>query len=499
MKRPLPFVVILLAFVCLSIGYVINTPYRTGGIVIFQGGAESKDIGAPDERQHANFVARLLEGKGLPVLDPADLELYENYQAHQPPLYYFAAAAFSKIVGADPKSPETGGRLRFLSTLFGLGTLVGLYFLIRWGEGKEEIALAGMSIGLMPMFVGLSSAVSNDPLLYLCITWSVALAVKAMKQGGDWKSLVALGIVTAAAFTTKTTSLALIPVLITGLALAWKSDKGQKLVIGGGLALALVLASPVWLRNMSLYGDPFALKVFQSSFGGSAQASMFIEAGGALSYWTQWVAWWTTRSLIGVFGYMDIYLFESLGRNPDGSQKFDQIYLALAFVFGVILLLGALADKLPKSGPQMREDDDEEDQKAAGFQWPLVVLGVVVLLLFIQFNRTYFQGQGRYLYPALPFFAWLWGRGLEAALRNRGISWAVGAAVLVGLNLLFLSQLGPAFAKRTAVPVSSMGSRYTEPFHGPSLGENALLLPQTRHEMSSRRGEHLRRHLSKTS
>lgn len=495
MKRPLPFVVILLAFVCLSIGYVINTPYRTGGIVIFQGGAESKDIGAPDERQHANFVARLLEGKGLPVLDPADPELYENYQAHQPPLYYFAAAGFSRIVGADPKSPETGGRLRFLSTLFGLGTLVGLYFLIRWGEGKEEIALAGMSIGLMPMFVGLSSAVSNDPLLYLCITWSVALAVRAIKQGGDWKSLVALGVVTAAAFATKTTSLALIPVLITGLALTWKSDKGQKLVIGGGLALALVLASPVWLRNMSLYGDPFALKVFQSSFGGSAQASMFIEAGGALSYWTQWVAWWTTRSLIGVFGYMDIYLFESLGRNPNGSQKFDQIYLALAFIFGFVLLLGTIAPKLAIN--QQRREDEEEG--APGFHWLLVVLGVVVLLLFIQFNRTYFQGQGRYLYPALPLFAWLWGRGLEAALRNRGISWAVGAAVLVGLNLLFLSQLGPAFAKRTAVPVSSLGSRYTASFHGPSLGENALLLPQTRYEMSGRRGEHLRRILSKTA
>lgn len=496
MKRPLPFVAILLAFVCLSIGYVINTPYRTGGIVIFQGGAESKDIGAPDERQHANFVARLLEGKGLPVLDPADPELYENYQAHQPPLYYFAAAGFSKIVGADPKSPETGGRLRFLSTLFGLGTLVGLYFLIRWGEGKEEIALAGMSIGLMPMFIGLNSAVSNDPLLYLCITWSVALAVKAMKQGGDWKSLVALGLVTAAAFATKTTSLALIPVLITALALAWKSDKGQKLVIGGGLALALVLASPVWLRNMSLYGDPFALKVFQSSFGGSAQASMFIEAGGALSYWTQWVAWWTTRSLIGVFGYMDVYLFESLGRNPSGTQKFDQIYLALAFIFGFILLLGTIAPKLALKQPS--RDEDEEEEKTPQFHWLLVVLGVVVLLLFIQFNRTYFQGQGRYLYPALPLFAWLWGRGLEAAMRNRGISWAVGAAALVGLNILFLTQLGPAFAKRTAIPVSSLQGRYTLASNGSTFGEDAFLLPQARHEVPRGRGGYLQRNVSET-
>ncbi len=485
MKRPLPFVVILLAFLCLSIGYVINTPYRTGGIVVFQGGAESKDIGAPDERQHANFVARLLEGKGLPVLDPRDPELYENYQAHQPPLYYFAASAFSRMVGADPQGADTGIRLRFLSTLFGLGTLAGLYFLIRWCEGKEEAALAGMSLGLMPMFVGLNSAVSNDPLLYLCITWSVALAVKAMRQGGDWKDLALLGVVTGAAFATKTTSLALIPVLVTVLALGWKSDKGQKLVIGGGLVLALLLASPVWLRNMSLYGDPFALKVFQSSFGGTAQASMFIEAGGAFAYWTQWVGWWTTRSLIGVFGYMDIFLFESLGRNPDGSQKFDQIYLALAFIFGIVLLAGAVADRLPKRGPTT-EDEDDEEGKTSGAQWPLIVLGLVVLLLFIQFNRTYFQGQGRYLYPALPLFAWLWGRGIEGLLRNRGIGWGVSTAVLVGLNLLFLSQLGAAFAKRTAVQVSSLQHRYTHVSNGSTFGEDAFLLHQARHEVSSR-------------
>lgn len=471
-KRPLPFIVILLAFLCLALGFAFNTPYRTEGRLIFQQGV-SKDIGAPDERQHANYVKRLMEGKSLPILDPEDPELYENYQAHQPPLYYYLAAGFGAVSGADPADPQSGSRLRFLSVILGMAAVTGIYFLVKWADGRDEVAWAAMTLGLMPMFLGLSSAVSNDPLLYAAITWTCALVVRAMKQGGAWKDLAVLGLVAAVAFGSKTTSLALIPVLLTALALTWKEPKGQKLVIGGGLLLALALASPIWLRNMSLYGDPFALKVFQASFTGSAQASTFIESFGAAGYWTQWVAWWTVRSLIGVFGYMDIYLFETLGQ-----AKFNQIYLALAFLFGIILALGLVPAK--SSREEEEEDDSEPHPKAL---WPLAVLGIVVLLLFIQFNRTYFQGQGRYLYPALPLLALFWGRGLVFAFKGRPGAWIAGAAILGGLSLLFLSQLPQSFKVRTASPSSEVSHRYNQPSNGTSSGELPLLLAEARHEM----------------
>lgn len=470
-KRPLPFIVILLAFFCLAVGFVLNTPYRTEGRLIFQQGT-SKDIGAPDERQHANFVKRLLEGKGLPVLDPQDPELYENYQAHQPPLYYFLAAGFCKVTGADPTDPQSGNRLRFLSVILGMATLAGIYFLVRWAEGRDETAWAAMTLGLMPMFLGLNSAVSNDPLLYAAIVWTCALAIKAMKQGGSWKELLLLGVAAAAAFGSKTTSLALIPVLLTALALTWRHERGQKLVIGGGLVLALILASPIWLRNMSLYGDPFALKVFQASFTGSAQASTFIESFGAVGYWTQWVAWWTVRSLIGVFGYMDIYLFEALGQ-----AKFNQIYLALAFLFGIILVLGLVPGRKDQS------QEDEETEPTPRALWILAVLGIVVLLLFIQFNRTYFQGQGRYLYPAMPLLALLWGRGLVFGFKGRAGAWIAGAAVLGGLSLLFLTQLPQSFKVREGSPVPQVSHRYNLPSDGSSSGELSLLLTEARHEV----------------
>jgi len=470
-KRPLPFIVILLAFCSLAVGYVFSTPYRTEGRLIFQQGS-SKDIGAPDERQHANYVKRLMEGKGLPVLDPQDPELYENYQAHQPPLYYFLAAGFSIVTGADPTDPQSGAKLRFLSVILGMATLAGIYFLVKWADGRDEVAWAAMTLGLMPMFLGLNSAVSNDPLLYAAIAWSSALAVKAMKQGGSWRDMAVLGLVVAAAFASKTTSLALIPVLLTALTLTWRHDKGQKIVIGGGLLLALILASPVWLRNMNLYGDPFALRVFQASFTGSAQASTFIESIGAIGYWTQWVAWWTVRSLIGVFGYMDIYLFETLGQ-----AKFNQIYLALAFLFGIILALGLVPGRKDPS------DQDEEEEPTPRAMWPLAVLGIVVLLLFAQFNRTYFQGQGRYLYPAIPLLSLLWGRGLVFAFKGRPGAWIAGVVVLGGLSALFLSQLPQSFKVRAGTSSPEVSQRYNLPSNGSSSGELSLLLAQARHEV----------------
>ena len=48
---------------CLA--FSLKTPYREPGILLYQGRAAAQDIGAPDERQHANYVQNLLSGNGL--------------------------------------------------------------------------------------------------------------------------------------------------------------------------------------------------------------------------------------------------------------------------------------------------------------------------------------------------------------------------------------------------------------------------------------------------
>src|SRR5688572_11199607 len=139
----------------LAVAYAAITPYRQGGRLHFQGGAYAADIGAPDERQHVNYVAHLVQGKGFPVFNPKDPGLYESYQSHQPPLYYLIAAGVGKIVGASDFEDLLHGRdLRFLNALIGSLGIGGVYFFVWWGFRNQAAALAAAAFAaLLPMNV----------------------------------------------------------------------------------------------------------------------------------------------------------------------------------------------------------------------------------------------------------------------------------------------------------------------------------------------------------
>ncbi|HXH61746.1 MAG TPA: glycosyltransferase family 39 protein, partial [Fimbriimonadaceae bacterium] len=249
--------ILILAFVGLGLTYASITPYRQPGRLVHQAGALVPDIGAPDERQHANYVAHVLAGKGFPVLKPGSPDLIETYQSHQPPLYYVLASGWAKLTGADPQNPRSGSRIRWLSVLIGAGTLLGVYAAAKWGTGREEVALAAVAIaGLMPMFVALNSAVTNDPLAYFVCAWTFALCAKGLRGGWDWRLGALVGALVGVGLLTKTTCLALVPTAIAALVAAkvWTS---QRPCLRTWLLVALlpfVVASPWMVRNTNLYG-----------------------------------------------------------------------------------------------------------------------------------------------------------------------------------------------------------------------------------------------------
>lgn len=446
MPRTAALGIIVLLFLAFGAGYILQTPYRTAGIVVFQGGAKANDIGAPDERQHANYIQRLQEGKGFAVLDPNDPSLYENYQAHQPPLYYLVGAGAATLAGAKMDKPS-GANLRWLNLAIGAATLLGLFWLVLWGTGREDAALGAATLCLMPMFVALHSAITNDPLLFCLMTWCLACAVKASLEKFAWGWVTAAGALLGLALLTKTTALALLPALaVLGLS-SMTAAKTPWPRVFAAIGIGLAMALPWLIRNQSLYGDPFALGAFQDSFKGSAQASAFIAQYGADKYWLEWVGLWTARSFVGVFGYMDIYLFEQLG--PD---RFNLIYFAVLFLVGLVMLGGVFGGLRIVAAAKKKGEGEEGKAPAPGYWLTMFVLLAVVAALFVQFNRTYFQGQARYLYPAVAGLASLWGAGL-ALLEGRlpKWSWAAGAVLLAIINIIALLQLGPAFAARVAI------------------------------------------------
>ncbi len=451
MVKPSPTAIRLLAvFLALhlvfGIWFASITPYRASGKIRSSRGAQANDIGAPDERQHANYVKYLLDGKGFPVLKPGSEDLYETYQSHQPPLYYLVAAGWSKVVGADPSNIETGGRLRWLNVLLGCATVAGAFFLALAATKREGIAVGTAAfVSLLPMNLALSGAVSNDPLLFALSVWSLVFIVRGFENGWSTRDTLTTGVLIGLACLTKTTALALVPVVIAACLL--RKELKPCLIMA---ATTIVIAGGWWIRNQGLYGDPLAMGVFKAAFGNSPQASIFIESDGTVGYWITWVGWWTARSFLGAFGYMDIWLNETGLPVSSAPNALYRIWLAVA----VIGSLGWLMF--------IREIGRSERK----VHWLLGVFLAVVVLLFVGFNLTYFQAQARYLFAALPVIALglalgqdtlikkLWPN-MSEYLRSTAI---VMPIVLIAL-LISIAKVPEEFAKRVdSAAVSSTDS-----------------------------------------
>lgn len=440
--------------------YANITPYRSPGILLGQRdpstGAPQRvpDVGAPDERQHVNYVIHLLDGKGFPVLDPQDPNLGENYQAHQPPLFYILHIGWSKITGADLNDPGQGLKVRFPNALIGAATVMGAFFLGLWAFRREDVGLVAASfVALLPMNVALSGAISNDPLLYCLCTWVLAFIAKGCQEGWSTKVVVAVGIGTGLAVITKTTAVGLLPILLLALFLGPNKPAPKQIAIA---TITLLLVCTPWLaRNQSLYGDPLAISAFNKAFVNSPSRELMTQVaeaqGGGKSgnqaYWVDWVGWWTARSFFGVFGYMDIFLNEQgvPFTSPRNPNAFYRVLLAI----GVLITAGwAIA---------LRKVEWSEQKR---MHILLSAFLLIVGVLFLRFNAQYFQGQARYLFPAIGVI----GIGVAISLLNvakNRLAVAMGLVVLLlgGLNIYVLSKLPGEFERRTLMVSNTHGPK----------------------------------------
>lgn len=429
-----------------AVGFALKTPYRTPGMILsFGRPSPVPDIGAPDERQHANYIRYLLKQHQLPVLKPGAPDTGEEYESHQPPFYYLASAAVATVTGQqDVETQSFGNVVRIFNCVIGASGIVAVFFACLWSTKRDDVAILGAAFAaLLPSNCALSGSISNDPLLISMIGWSFAFAAKAMNT--DYDTQVAKPFLWSAVFAglacnTKSSGLVAVAGLI---AVAFVLRKRLPIAkLAGYGSIAILLALPIWLRNMSLYGDPLAQKVFKEAFTGSAQKSQIIatiEATGApgspeVQYWLNWVGYWTARSYIGVFGYMDIWL-NSSGKAISNTDP-NWLYKAV-IAFLVVTKLSFLVYLRNKWNEVLK---------------PVLVgllICVLTILLFVGFNMTYFQAQGRYLLPALAPTAVILGLGWIHLFKAKLVP-VLLTVILVfgGLSVYSLSQLTPEFTLR---------------------------------------------------
>ena len=457
-------VILMVTHFCLAAWFAMITPYRTGGILQTQGDGHGgrqrvSDVGAPDERQHANYIRHLLTQNSLPILKPGSPNLGEEYQSHQPPLYYSVAKIAAEAGGTtDVETADFGRTIRLLNCFIGAVGVAGVFFAGLWGSKRGEIGIIAAALAaLLPMNVALSGAISNDPLLFALMSWSVAFLLKAcwspndLDRSTDVMALNKAAILVGFALCTKTSALiVLIPHMAVCGWLFAKSSSSEterpRQLITRRLHLLFLAVIPIllvgrfWLRNQNLYGDPLAQKVFRDAFPGSAQKSLMlsiIEAGpGAgspeVQYWMNWIGYWTARSFVGVFGYMDIWFNES--GNPYGKSP-DLLYKAI-ILFNFLGLGGGIL--------WLRNNWNENKRLGA------ITLGLIGLTvaLFVMFNNTYFQAQARYLFPALSAFATLMAIGWVQIFRKWQIALAIVVLIFGGFTVYAGTQLPSEFAKR---------------------------------------------------
>jgi 4-amino-4-deoxy-L-arabinose transferase-like glycosyltransferase len=379
---------------------------------------------APDELAHWQYLRYVHDTGRLPVYSMA-LE-----EAAQPPLYYWLMAPFAKPV-AMPRSlgwRQADGRwfvppgvrrflgsrsgfsdfrsarvVRALTVLISVGTIIFTYLVGREATGRETTGLlaAGLVL-LLPQFTFRAMNISNDALMICLCALTAWFVVRIVRRGCTWLTVLAASACVGAAFLAKPNAIVWAPVLAAAIGterIAWS----RRLAYLCGLTLIVLIAAPWLVRNQILYGDPLL-----SSSTIQRVLPHLVEVKPLTGpYFRFYFPRMLAASFVGVFGWMNLAM-------P----------LRIYYGFALVALFATVG--LLRHWRRLASD--------RRLLLILLIAPILALALVVNFNRTFTQPQGRYLFPALPALGVLAAIGFEA-----WPSWTQRATVLLLVALALLN------------------------------------------------------------
>jgi 4-amino-4-deoxy-L-arabinose transferase-like glycosyltransferase len=427
---------------------------------------------APDEIWHLGYINYLADGRGLPVASPNTKELWRQ-QGIQAPGYYAAAALltgwidqsdfpalyerinpYAKLGQPDAATnrnffihhkdetwPWHGSVLvlhiaRFLSVFLGMVTVYAVYRSLSLVIGPELALLGASLIALIPQFIFLSSAVSNDNAAIatsaLVIWRSIALVSSPPvneeapglrpQAGKDGKSYLIIGCCLGLALLSKLNAIGLVAIVGLAVVILAVQRRSTRVLWEAALFIGIptILIAGWWYyRNWVLYGNPLAWNMWEANV-----LQRVVPAGWNTIYHElgslEWSFW-------GLFGWVNVGYPSWVYVAIRGLE----LFFAAGFLIG---LVGWLRRPAPRRLPP-------------GFLILLAWL-VVLIVSWVRFTREAPAAQGRYLFPAFPAWALLIALGLRGWRPPRGIP-IVNATVLASLVLAALAApiwvLRPAY------------------------------------------------------
>ncbi|MFN3650236.1 MAG: glycosyltransferase family 39 protein [Armatimonadota bacterium] len=420
---------------------------------------------APDEGAHLQYVRVLATEGRLPALNITrrrDRDRDPHYEAHQPPLYYALAVPFyhvGRLIGGEPAA---GQACRVLSILLGLAGVALVWLLAREVAPDRPalwIAAAGFT-AFLPMRLHVIASVSNDALAEATSSLALLVMVRAVLGKWDLRRAALLGGALGLAFLAKQSSIMLFPPALLAIYLATRrevlgdraapaTDEEEAALqreIGGWFLRTsaaaggvLLLLTGWWLvRNTLLYGDPIGQGAFDWYFADTPRWVDFRDAGYSFGrYLGELVLPTTFATFWGAFGHLSPEHPELfLGGYGRGYPPPSTVYPWLALA----TLLSAAGGLVYAWRSRRVEPPTTPGTRPA--VWVLGAHAIFVVAAFFRFNATYFQAQGRYLFPAIGALAlalsggWLewtrWGRPVPGSSRAElAGAWLVVAAMLI--------------------------------------------------------------------
>ncbi len=436
--------------------FILMGAYYSATTLIFE---------SPDEPQHFFFVREIVEQHGLPV-QVEHSEGRWSQEGSQPPLYYLVGAlatfwtdasdwrAFSETnpyaVQGDPLAlgnrnlyihsaredfPWRGTALsvhvlRGLSLILGALSLFCTYQAARVLFPTQPIvALGAVTIqALIPQFLFISAAVSNDALAACVGAATLWQAARVARGAHRMRNDMALGVLVGLAALTKLSGAAFALVAVVAVVIgAWSFVHPRvafvRRVLRAGMVVALtafVVAGWWYARNLLLYGDVTGLTRMLAIVGQHEQPLSLWDVladteGLRLSFW-------------GVFGWFSILL----------PNLYYNVYdtLTLAALIGLsVMALRALALR---------------SARVVSPPWLLPLSFLIVLLGVLRWGSITPGLAGRLLFPALSAIAILLSAGLNALLPlqvQRGVWLAIAGVMSVLALLVPAVVIAPAYVR----------------------------------------------------